>query len=86
MEWFCSGAGFDSWYKTNEQAQYARKLKEYIAQQMETSKDQEYGQGFRDVMKAVETFGFETTLRYMVEIGELPRDQPRPVPISGTPS
>lgn len=43
---------------------------------METRKEQVYGQGFRDAMKAVETFGFETTLRYIVEIGEFPRNSP----------
>ena len=30
MEWFCSNSGFDTWYKTNELAHYATKLKELI--------------------------------------------------------
>ncbi|PRQ25357.1 putative protein DA1 [Rosa chinensis] len=85
MEWFCSSSDFDSWYKTNEQAQYARKLKEYQVQVMERWVDKVYGQGFRDAMKAVEMFGFETTLHYIVEKGKFPRSQPPPVPIPRTP-
>ncbi|KAK9944735.1 hypothetical protein M0R45_010287 [Rubus argutus] len=72
MKWFCSSTGFDSWYKTNEQAQYARKLKMYLAQEMETCEDEVYGQGFRDAMCAVERFGFQATLDHTLKHGALP--------------
>lgn len=72
MKWFCSSTGFDSWYKTNEQAQYARKLKKYLAQEMETCEDAVYGQGFRDAMCAVERFGFQATLDHTLKNGAVP--------------
>lgn len=72
MKWFCSSTGFDSWYKTNEQAQYARKLKKYLAQEMETCEDEVYGQGFRDAMGAVERFGFQATLDQTLKNGAVP--------------
>jgi hypothetical protein len=72
MEWFCSSTDFDSWYKTNEQAQYARKRKEFRAQEIERWEDQVYGQGFRDAMCAIERFGFQATLDHTLKNGVLP--------------
>nr|XP_011458139.1 PREDICTED: protein DA1-like [Fragaria vesca subsp. vesca] len=73
LEWFCSSSDFDARYKTNEKAQYARTLKEYIVQVMEWSEDKVYGEGFRDAMRAVELFGFDDILRYIVNKGKFPR-------------
>lgn len=72
MEWFCSSTDFDSWYKTSEQAQYARKRKEFRAQEIECWEDQVYGQGFRDAMCAIERFGFQATLDHTLKNGALP--------------
>lgn len=71
LQWF-SSTGFDSSHKTNKQAQYTIELKEFLAEETEDRVDEVYGQGFRNAMRAVETFGFKTTLDHIVKNGTLP--------------
>ncbi|KAK9944924.1 hypothetical protein M0R45_010464 [Rubus argutus] len=71
MEWYCFG-GFDSSYKTSVQAQYTRALKDYMSKRMKRSKDEIYGQGFRDAMEAVSKFGLIITLDHIVKNRCLP--------------
>ncbi|XP_062005587.1 protein DA1-like [Rosa rugosa] len=71
MEWFCSSR-VDSLYKTNEQVQYSRKLKDLLSSSMEYSEDEIYGQGFRDARTAVSKFGLRTVLDHIVKKRCLP--------------
>ncbi|KAM5571828.1 hypothetical protein ABKV19_012084 [Rosa sericea] len=71
LQWF-SSSGLDTSHKTNQQVQYTRKLKEFLVEEIRSREDEVYGQGFRDAMQAVETFGFKTTLDHAVKNGTLP--------------
>ncbi|KAK9944009.1 hypothetical protein M0R45_009594 [Rubus argutus] len=82
LQWF-SSTGFDSSHKTNKQVQYTLELKEFLAEVIECQRDEVYGQGFKNAMRAVETFGFKTTLDHIVKNGTLPVVPP-PVPYSTT--
>ncbi|KAK9928952.1 hypothetical protein M0R45_026066 [Rubus argutus] len=82
LQWF-SSTGFDSSHKTNKQAQYTLELKEFLAEMIECQTDEVYGQGFKNAMRAIETFGFKTTLDHIVKNGTLPVVPP-PVPYSTT--
>ncbi|PRQ37893.1 putative protein DA1 [Rosa chinensis] len=71
LQWF-SSRGYNSSHKTNEQVQHTRMLKEYLAQEIECWNDEVYGQGFINAMRAIEIFGFKTTVDHIVKDGTLP--------------
>ncbi|XP_050377853.1 protein DA1-like isoform X3 [Argentina anserina] len=71
LEWFTS-SGLGNSHKTNQQIQYTRELKEFLVEKKWDRGDDVYGQGFRDAMRAIEIYGFEPTLDYVVRHGTLP--------------
>ncbi|PRQ52853.1 putative protein DA1 [Rosa chinensis] len=72
MERFCSSDDLDhSSYKTYKQGQFKRKLKQLLVESMETRPDI-YGQGYREATRAIEKFGFQTTLNHIVQKESFP--------------
>nr|XP_011466362.1 PREDICTED: protein DA1-like [Fragaria vesca subsp. vesca] len=72
LEWFPS-SGFDNSHKTNKQVQYTEELRESLVNNIQCKIDDVYGQGFKDALRAIETFGFKPTLDYFVKYRTLPQ-------------
>ncbi|KAL6181812.1 hypothetical protein ACLB2K_048461 [Fragaria x ananassa] len=66
LQWF-SSSGFDNSHKTDKQVQHTRELKELLVERIRCQDDEVYGPGFRDTMRAIETFGFQPILDHIIK-------------------
>ncbi|PRQ55151.1 putative protein DA1 [Rosa chinensis] len=62
MSYIWMECGVHSLYKTNEQVQHTRKLKDFISSSLEYREEEIYGQGFSVAIKAVSKFGLKNVL------------------------